>query len=59
MRTLNYLLKIITIMHPKFNLHWVVDVSKYGIQIFFIFFILFTNCFKIDFRSFLKLYHKN
>lgn len=35
MRTLNYLLKIITIMHPKFNLHWVVDVSKYGIQIFF------------------------
>ncbi|KAF7404677.1 putative aarF domain-containing protein kinase 5 isoform X1 [Vespula maculifrons] len=25
MKTLNYLLKIITIMHPKFNLHWVVD----------------------------------
>ncbi|KAK2584251.1 hypothetical protein KPH14_006662 [Odynerus spinipes] len=25
MKTLNYLLRLITIMHPKFNLHWVVD----------------------------------
>lgn len=31
MKTLNYLLKIITIMHPKFNLHWVVDVSECSI----------------------------
>lgn len=25
MKTLNYLLRIITFIHPKFNLHWVVD----------------------------------
>lgn len=29
LKAMVYLLKVITVIHPKFDLHWVLDVSIY------------------------------